>query len=163
MLRLDDAKPAATLLWSGPGEQDPRHDARDAEYAQLGHQHAGDRRRLSAGSTTTDNSAASKPRRASSSGRQRPPQGARDVGTAFFMRHGDRYFINNDQWRAGRGQTVAEGLRGNQPRDLDRADASIARRRQMPNVLWSHAAYANRHIIVRNDNEIVRFSLASQP
>jgi hypothetical protein len=35
------------------------------------------------------------------------------------------------------------------------------RRRQLSNVLWSHAAYANRHIIIRNDNEIVRFSLAS--
>ena len=37
------------------------------------------------------------------------------------------------------------------------------RRRQMPNVLWSHAAYANRHIVIRNDNEIARFSLASRP
>ena len=27
----------------------------------------------------------------------------------------------------------------------------------MPNVLWSHAAYANRHIVIRNDNEIARF------
>ena len=36
------------------------------------------------------------------------------------------------------------------------------RRRQLPNVLWSHAAYANRHIVIRNDKEIVRvFSLAS--
>ena len=35
------------------------------------------------------------------------------------------------------------------------------RRRQLPNVLWSHAAYANRHVVVRNDNEIVSFSLAA--
>ena len=35
------------------------------------------------------------------------------------------------------------------------------RRRQLANVLWSHAAYANRHVIVRNDNEIASFSLAS--
>ena len=34
------------------------------------------------------------------------------------------------------------------------------RRRQLPNVHWSHPAYANRHIVIRNDEEIVRFSLA---
>ena len=31
----------------------------------------------------------------------------------------------------------------------------------LPNVLWSHPAYANKHIVIRNDREIVRFSLAS--
>ena len=35
------------------------------------------------------------------------------------------------------------------------------RRRQLPNVLWSHAAYANKHIVIRNDVEIARFSLES--
>src|SRR5687768_3234763 len=34
---------------------------------------------------------------------------------------------------------------------------------QWPNVLWSHAACANRHIIIRNDHEIVRFSVAGAP
>jgi hypothetical protein len=29
-------------------------------------------------------------------------------------------------------------------------------------VNWSHPAYANKHIVVRNDEEIVRLSLAKQ-
>ena len=37
------------------------------------------------------------------------------------------------------------------------------RRREAGAVLWSHAAYANKHIIIRNDKEIVRFSLAKEP
>ena len=36
------------------------------------------------------------------------------------------------------------------------------RRRQLPHVLWSHPAYANRHIVVRNDKEILRASLAKR-
>ena len=39
----------------------------------------------------------------------------------------------------------------------------VTRRRpqgQGPVVHWSHPAYANRHVITRNDEEIVRFSLA---
>ena len=29
-------------------------------------------------------------------------------------------------------------------------------------VVWAHPAYANKHIIVRNDEEVVRYSLASE-
>jgi hypothetical protein len=28
-------------------------------------------------------------------------------------------------------------------------------------VLWAHPAFANRHVIVRNDEEVVRLSLAA--
>jgi len=82
-------------------------------------------------------------------------------GTAFFVRHRDRYFINND-----RGELVLAKL---SPAGFDEIGRTklleptnpYVRRRQLPNVLWSHAAYANRHIVIRNDKEIVRFSLAS--
>jgi outer membrane protein assembly factor BamB len=82
-------------------------------------------------------------------------------GTAFFVRHGDRYFVNND-----RGELVIAKLSPGGFEEISRTvllepTHPYPRRRQLPHVLWSHPAYANRHIIIRNDNEIVRFSLAA--
>ena len=80
-------------------------------------------------------------------------------GTAFFVRNGDRYFINNDRGELVVAKLSPAGIRGDQPHQADRADASVrAPARELPNVLWSHAAYANRHIVIRNDHEIVRLS-----
>ena len=81
-------------------------------------------------------------------------------GTAFFVRNGDRYFINND-----RGELVIAKLSPKGFEEISRATLiepthPYVRRRELPFVLWSHAAYANKHIIIRNDKEIVRFSLA---
>lgn len=82
-------------------------------------------------------------------------------GTAFFVKHGDRYFISND-----RGELVIARLSPEGFKEIDRATIlqpthPYVRRRQQANVLWSHPAYANRHIFLRNDSEIVRVSLAS--
>ena len=38
----------------------------------------------------------------------------------------------------------------------------VRRRQSGPAVNWSHPAYANRHVVVRNDEEIVRLSLAKE-
>ena len=84
-------------------------------------------------------------------------------GTAFFVRQRRSLLHQQRPRRARDRQAVAEGLRGDRPHEADRADASLRRAAaQLPNVLWSHAAYANRHIVIRNDNEIVRFSLAKE-
>ena len=32
-----------------------------------------------------------------------------------------------------------------------------------PTSSWSHPAYANKHIVIRNDKEIIRVSLAATP
>ena len=98
MLRLDDAKPAATLLWSGPGEQDPgmTHETPntlnsvistpviDGEYV-YGMDNDGQLRCLEAatGKLVWKTTALLKERAM--------------YGTAFFVRNGDRYFINNDR------------------------------------------------------------------
>ena len=84
-------------------------------------------------------------------------------GTAFFVKQGNRYFINND-----RGELIIATLSPAGFNEISRVKLvepthPYVRRRQLSNVLWSHAAYANRHIVVRNDNEIVRFSLAKTP
>jgi len=161
MLRLDDQRPAAALLWKGPGEQDPgmTHDTPDTLNSVIstpvlqndyvyGMDNDGQLRCLHAatGKLVWRTDALLKERAM--------------YGTAFFVRNGDRFFINND-----RGELVIAKLSPQGFEEIDRARLiepthPYVRRRSLRNVLWSHAAYANRHIVVRNDREIVRFSLA---
>jgi outer membrane protein assembly factor BamB len=162
MLRLDDQRPAASLVWGGPGEQDAgmTHDTPDTVNSVIstpvvdggyvyGLDNDGQLRCLDAatGKLVWKTDALLKEHAM--------------YGTAFFVRHDDRYFINND-----RGELVLAKLSPKGFQELGRTKLiepthPYVRRRQMPNVLWSHAAYANRHIIIRNDNEIVRFSAAA--
>jgi hypothetical protein len=79
----------------------------------------------------------------------------------LIVQHGDRYFINND-----RGELVIAHMTPAGYRELDRTKlieptSKGGGRRELGAVHWSHPAYANRHIIVRNDKEIVRASLAA--
>ncbi len=81
---------------------------------------------------------------------------------AFIVRHEDRYFINND-----RGDLIIAKLSPEGYHEISRAaiikpTTPVGRPRDMGAVNWTHPAYANRHIIVRNDEEIVRYSLAKQ-
>lgn len=161
MLRLDESQPGAALLWEGPGEQDPEmtHETPntlnsvistpviDGEYV-YGIDNDGQLRCLEAatGRLVWKTDALLKEHAM--------------YGTAFFVRNGDRYFINND-----RGELVIATLSPKGFQEISRATLieptnPYVRRRQLRNVLWSHAAYANRHVILRNDKEIVRYSLA---
>ena len=76
-----------------------------------------------------------------------------------IVRHEDRYFINND-----RGELVIARFTPEGYEEIDRATIMeptnpLRRRREFGAVHWTHPAYANRHMIIRNDREIVRFSL----
>ena len=98
---------------------------------------------------------------------------------AFMVRHRDRYFVNNDNGdlimaqftptgyvelsrtkliepdgRSDRGRYYTRRFSGT-PR------ASRAGRTHDRPVNWSHPAYANRHIVQRNESEIIRASLAA--
>ena len=162
MLRLDQQKPGADVLWKGLGEQDPAmtHDTPDTlnsvistpvihEGYVYGVDNDGQLRCLDA-----------------ATGKERWKTDAllkehAMYGTAFFVRNGDRFFISND-----RGELVIAQLSPSGFAEIDRTKLiepthPYVRRRQLRNVLWSHPAYANRHIVVRNDREIVRFSLAA--
>ena len=83
-------------------------------------------------------------------------------GAAFMVQHGDRYFVNNDAGDLILAQFTPEGYV-----ELDRTKLIEAtsragygpRRFEDRAVNWTHPAYANRHIITRNDNEIIRVSL----
>ena len=85
-------------------------------------------------------------------------------GAAFMVRHGDRYFVNNDAGDLIIAQFTPEGYV-----ELDRTKLIEAtsragygpRRFEDRAVNWTHPAYANRHIVTRNDNEIIRVSLAA--
>jgi outer membrane protein assembly factor BamB len=161
MLRLDGTRPAAAVVWSGPGEQDAgmTHDTPntlnsvistpviDGDYV-YGLDNDGQLRCLEAatGKLVWKTDALLKEHAM--------------YGTAFFVRNGNRYFINND-----RGELVIARLSPKGFEEIDRTKLieptnPYVRRRQLPNVLWSHAAYANKHVVIRNDREIARFSLA---
>jgi outer membrane protein assembly factor BamB len=80
---------------------------------------------------------------------------------AFIVRHHDRYVINND-----RGELVLARLTPDGYREIDRTrliePTSPASHRELGAVHWSHPAYANGHIVVRNDREIVRADLGAR-
>ncbi|MBI1354976.1 MAG: PQQ-binding-like beta-propeller repeat protein [Acidobacteria bacterium] len=80
-----------------------------------------------------------------------------------IVRQGDRYFINND-----RGELVLARLKPEGFEEIDRTfllepTQPSMRRRELDAVHWTHPAYANRCLIIRNDREIVRYSLAARP
>ena len=81
--------------------------------------------------------------------------------SAFIVQHEDRVFINND-----RGDLIIARLTPEGYEEIDRTPliAPTSRpgnRRELTHVNWSHPAYANRHIIARNDEEIISASLAA--
>lgn len=82
--------------------------------------------------------------------------------SAQIVRHGDRYFVNND-----RGEFIIARFTPEGYEEIDRVELMtptnpLRRRRERGAVQWTHPAYANRHMIIRNDEEIVRFSLAAE-
>ncbi len=85
-------------------------------------------------------------------------------GTAFMVRHGDRYFVSNDEGYLIIARFTPEGYV-----ELDRTMLLVAtssagfgpQRRFDRLVSWSHPAFANRHIVQRNDREVIRASLAA--
>ena len=86
-------------------------------------------------------------------------------GGAFIVRHADRYFVNNDDGDLIIAQFTPTGYV-----EIDRTkliDATTSagfgpRKRHDRIVNWAHPAYANRHIVTRNAEEIVRASLAAE-
>jgi hypothetical protein len=79
--------------------------------------------------------------------------------SAFLVRHGDRFFINND-----RGELILARLSPSGYKEISRTQlieptSDPGARRELRAVNWSHPAYANRHIFARNDKEILCASL----
>ena len=86
-------------------------------------------------------------------------------GGAFIVRHGDRYFVNNDDGDLIIAQFTPTGYVEIDRTELITATTSAGygpRKRHDRMVNWAHPAYANRHIVHRNAEEIVRASLAAE-
>jgi outer membrane protein assembly factor BamB len=77
---------------------------------------------------------------------------------AFLIRHGDRFFLANEQ-----GELIIARLSPEGYEEISRAallePTSRANRRD---VVWSHPAFARRHIYARNDKEIVCVNLSAE-
>ena len=83
-------------------------------------------------------------------------------GTAFMVRNGDRYFVNNDDGFLMIAQFTPTGYVELSRTKLIEPTGSAgfgARKEFDRPINWSHPAYANRHIVHRNDKEIIRASL----
>ena len=76
-----------------------------------------------------------------------------------IVRHGDRYFINND-----RGDLIIARFTPGGYQEIDRTmllkpTSAPGNRRALETVNWSHPAYANRSVYARNDEELLCASL----
>ena len=84
-------------------------------------------------------------------------------GGAFIVQHGDRYFVNNDNGDLIIAQFTPTGYVEIDRTKLLAATTSAGygpRKRHDRMVNWAHPAYANRHIVHRNVEELLRASLA---
>jgi len=154
LLALAADKPAARLVWKGKSDSEIKTDGLHAlittPFFDDGHIYGicsyGQFRALDAGTGERE-------------WESMQPVGEKARWAAgLIVRNGDRYFINND-----RGDLIIAELSPQGYREISRTGllepTSVASRREMGAVLWSHPAYANRHIVARNDKEIVRFDL----
>ena len=83
---------------------------------------------------------------------------------AFIVRHEDRYFVNNDDGDLIIAQFTPDGYVELDRTKLIEATTSAGygpRKRHDRMVNWCHPAYANRHIVHRNEHEMIRVSLAA--
>ena len=160
MMRLDPDRPAASILWQG-GSRSEMPDQTDGLHAMIttplvvgdyvyGVGSYGELRGLSA--RTGDRLWVS----AAMTAQNR-------WGTAFMVQHGDRFFVNNDEGDLIIARFTPEGY-------VDLARTTLIAptstgghtRAQWTRIVnWSHPAYANRHILQRNDTELIRVSLAA--
>ena len=126
MLALDEHKPAAAILWSGPGEQDPgmTHDTPDTVNSVIGTPRHRRRVRLRPGQR----------RPAAMSERSDRQAGLEDRCAARRARHVRDGVLRQERRpllhqqrsrRAGHRTALAQGIRGNQPDQADRADAPV--------------------------------------
>ncbi len=159
MMRLDQDRPDATLMWKGqsrsemPGETDGLHALITTplidgdqiygvgSYGELRGLNARTGERLWMSDQMTAQAR---------------------WGTAFMVKHDDRYFVVNDDGILILAEFTPAGYieHGRIPLIEPTADAGFGPARNFDRkVNWSHPAYANGHIVHRNDNEIIRVSL----
>ena len=81
-----------------------------------------------------------------------------DWGNVFTVKHEDRFFLATDLGDLIIAKLDAEGYHEISRAKLIEPTHSIAGR----TVVWSHPAFANRSVYLRNDREILCYSLARE-
>ena len=160
MMRLDTDRPTATMLWKGssrselPDETDGLHSMITTPIVRGDYVYGvgsyGELRGLSA--RTGERLWMSDEMTAQAR-----------WGSAYMVQQGDRYFVSNDEGDLIIASLTPEGYIEHDRTSLIEATSSSGygpQRRFDRAVSWSHPAYANRHIVQRNDKEILRASLA---
>jgi outer membrane protein assembly factor BamB len=155
MMRLDPAKPAATLLWRIGGKNENKteglHSVMATPFIERGHIYGvcsyGQLRCLEAtsGKRVWETFAAT---------------GGAEArwGHAFIIKNGDRYFLPNEL-----GDLIIAKMSPKGYEEISRAHLlAPTNKAQARDVVWSHPAFANKSIYARNDKEIVCVSLARE-
>jgi outer membrane protein assembly factor BamB len=91
----------------------------------------------------------------------RQPTGETKWGESVHLTpNGDRVFLFNDQ-----GQLIVARLTPEGYHEVSRVPflSPTLGAKEERAVAWAHPAYANRHILVRNDKQLLRASLAAEP
>ena len=155
MLTLDQDKPGATVAWKGSSNSEIQTDGLHAVLATpiieggtiYGICSYGQLRGLNAetGERLWETQEATGERRRWVSG--------------FLVRNSDRVFINND-----RGDLIIARLSPSGYEEVSRTHlitptSRPGNRRELRYVSWVHPAYANKHIYMRNDEEMISVSL----
>ena len=86
-------------------------------------------------------------------------------GTAFMVKQGDRYLANTDDGYLVSAQFTPEGYveLGRTKLIEPTTSSGLGPRKEFDRLVnWSHPAYANGHIVQRNDREIIRASLNAE-
>ena len=79
--------------------------------------------------------------------------------TAWMVRNGDRVFIMNDRGELIIAKLAPSGYLETGRTKVIQPTSPPGSRRELGAVIWSHPAFANRHMVIRNDNEVIRVSL----
>jgi outer membrane protein assembly factor BamB len=148
LFKLDPAKPAATLVW----ENKRITSLMGTTLIQDGHFYVSD----NYGEFQCIEAATGK-----LIWRTREPTGETEWGSSVHLTpNGKRVFLFND-----RGQLMVAKLSREGYQELGRVSliAPTIGAKQERAVAWAHPAYANKHILVRNDKELLRASLLAEP
>ena len=81
--------------------------------------------------------------------------------SAFIVAHEDRFFINNDRGELIIARFSPAGYEEISRTELIAPTSNSSNRRRLGGVNWVAAAYANRHVLARNDEEVLSASLAA--
>jgi len=154
---LDDSKPAATMLWQGKSDSEISTDGLHSVIGTpiiLGDQLYGTGSygqlrclNVSTGERVWETQAVTTER-------------AR-WASAHIVKNGDRVFISNDRGELMMARLTVDGYQEIDRTHLLKPTSPPGIRRKLENVTVVHPAYANRHIYMRNDEEIVSISLAA--